>query len=159
MSNTFSRVAQWVGVSIVLLVWWNASFARLTNITLEELVTRSTLVAYGRTETKSADDSSTVTFEIATLLMGPSDVARKTVRICNDVTDVESYDLSRITRSYIVFAAAKDNCYAPVHGLRSVVQVREDAALTANISGEPSEQPLNTLLSKIKVLAEVRSSK
>jgi hypothetical protein len=131
----------------------------LTSIKLEELVAGSTLIAYGRTETKDAKQSPAVEFEVIALLLAPSHATKKTFRICNDVSDVESYDLSRVTRSYVVFAAAKGDCYAPIHGLRSVVQIRDKVALTGNISGEPSEQPLDSLLSKIRSLSERQSSK
>lgn len=158
MSNTFRYIATGVVLSFVLLVWSDASVARLTNITLEELVAGSTLIAYGRTETKDAEASS-VGFAVTTFLKMPSETAEKKARICNDATEIESYDLSLVTRTYVVFAAAKNDCYAPIHGLRSVVQVRDDIALTGNISGQPAEQPLDNLLSKIRVLVGEQSSK
>ena len=152
------HLTRFLSISFVLIAWSGAALAKLTNISLAELVEGSTVIAYGRSVT-DGKSSPLVVFQTETLLKGPREAAQKTLRICNDPADVESYDLSKVSEPYVVFATGGKDCYTPIHGLRSVVQVREGIALTGNISDQPQEQPVTAFIKKVSQLVEHQASK
>jgi hypothetical protein len=147
--------------TVVLLVNSTMPLAKLVNIRLEKLVNDSDLIVYGRTIREAtgsvAGGLRTVSFEVTSVLKGASLEGRKRVQICNDPGDIESYDLGEVVGSYVIFTKLSADCFRPVLGLRSVVQIDGHFALTGNIENEPQRQDINSFLTKVKSLVSLGS--
>jgi hypothetical protein len=145
---------------LVFSITWGMAVAKLTNITLAELVRSSMLIAYGRTVQSSPHAAKTgagmVLFEPSSILKGKSLVRGNRLALCNTPDDIESYNLREIGGSYLVFARKSGDCFLPIHGLRSVVVVEKDQAATGNIKDEPEEQPIVALLGTVRKLADAQ---
>jgi hypothetical protein len=114
-------------------------------------VSGATLIAHGRVARASKGNSYYIQFEPLSILKGGAISEGKGLQICNDPNDVEAYDLSSADGTYIIFAIAAHGCYAPLHGVRSVIRIQDGAALTGNIEGQPETQLLSVFLRKIAV--------
>lgn len=143
-------------LTFTFLVGCGAALARVIDITLKELVQRSSYIAYGRSVISVAngfhEDSKKVRFQPISVLKGKRLADDQKVTICNDPHDVESYDLRVIDQPYVVFARTTDECHLPIQRLRSVVKVDGDTALTRNIADQPETQSLSVFLKKVESL-------
>lgn len=138
-----------VAIAWVAVMVWSAASAKLTNISLDELVSGATLIAHGRVVGALKSNSHYIQFQPLSILKGGAIGEGEDLQLCNDPTDVETYDLSSADGNYIIFAIAAQGCYAPLHGVRSVVRIQDGAALTGNIEGQPETQLLSVFLRKI----------
>jgi len=130
--------------------------AKLTKIKLNELVLGSSLIAYGRSipTASSAPQGSanTVWLQPISILKGETLVKGKKILLCNTPGDIESYDLRDLKEPYVIFAKQVDDCYLPIHGLRSVIQTKDKTIITWNIDGQPDQQSIAAFLAKVRNL-------
>lgn len=121
--------------------------ARLLDIKLADLVKKSELIAYGETTT-TVSTPSRVSFRPREILKGKPPSGE--IVLCNEPHNVESYDLRTMKVPYVVFAANEGDCYRPVHGASSIIEVDDGIARTVSIIDQPDGQPLQTFLEKIQ---------
>jgi hypothetical protein len=138
-----------LAIAWAAMMAWSAASAKLTNINLDELVSAATLIAHGRVVGTSKGNSHYIQFEPLSILKGGAIGEGEDLQICNDPNDVEAYDLSSADGNYIIFAIAARGCYAPLQGVRSVIRIKDSAALTGNIEGQPETQSLSAFLRRI----------
>jgi hypothetical protein len=131
--------------------------AKATVVTLSELIRQSDLIVYGavdHSEQQAPAANASVIFKSMSLLKGilqaHEDVA---VPLCNRRPNSEWPDVSKISGNAILFLSKEGGCFNLSHNYRSVVEVRDDDALTAEIKGEPDHQSLQKFLTRIKRLA------
>lgn len=128
-----------------------ASFAqaRLLDIKLADLVEKSDFIAFGES-TSTTSTPSRVSFRPKQVLKGKAAVNGGEIILCNEPDNIESYDLRTMKGAYVVFAAPKNDCYQPVHGASSIIEVEDGIARTVSIIDQPSSQPLHTFFEKIQ---------
>ena len=131
--------------------------AKVAKVSLVELVKESDVVVYGRTVTqgvnKSQTDSSIAWIQPFAIPVNRIDLSKVAAApICN-YTDTESVDLRAHPGTYVIFAKKGDHCYSPIAGIKSVVLVQGQAALTGAIDGQPEKMKVAKFLSLIRALA------
>jgi hypothetical protein len=132
--------------------------AKLIDTGLGDLVRQSDFVAYGHSKMNPKSppslDSSTVAFEPIVVLKVPKERNVSAITLCNTPIDTETYDLTKIKGNYIVFAAKRELCFRPVHGIGSIIMVDEKRARTLAIADEPDSQPIDAFIAKIRSLVD-----
>jgi hypothetical protein len=159
MIKLCTRRVALAAVTLCLLLHSGWVLAELIPMTLKGLVQEATVIAYGSSVPRSAvppKASSTVRFQPVSVLKGKSLVKDEPIEVCNDPSDIESYDLRQFVEPYIIFATKARGCWMPVRGMISVVPIKADGAATWRIQGEPAAQPFTAFLMKITSL--VRAS-
>jgi hypothetical protein len=155
------RIAFGALAALCLLLCSGLALAELIPITLAGLLKEASVVAYGSSVRRSdtSASSSIVWFQPVSMLRGESLAKGEAIKICNDPTDSESYDLRQFDEPYIVFAKKGNDCYVPVHRMSSIVPVSNGTAATWRIQGEPEKQPLSAFLKKVTSLIGARPSR
>lgn len=131
-----------------------SAHAKVTVVTLSQLVDESDTIVYGSFEARSkaaAQSPSFVQFIPKSLLRGKDISAGKSITFCNQSGE-RSPDLSRMTGSVVLFANKQLECYALSHGDKSIIRVKAGHARTAAMDDQPQAQPLKVLLKKIATL-------
>lgn len=146
-----------LAIGLLVLLISQLALAKLIPIKLIELVQESSLIAYGRSvteQTRASSGKTAVTwFEPVSILKGKPLASGKRIAICDSSKDdAESFNLTKTSSSYFIFAKQSDQCYDPVRAMFSVVFVKDDIAETGRISGEPETQPLSGFVKKINFL-------
>jgi hypothetical protein len=141
---------------IILKVWVVAMFAtcipasaRLIDMTLPEVVAKSSVIVYGHTLKGAKHPPNTVIFEPIRFIKGEKEVNGKAFLVCQKEIFPEGFDLSRLADNYVLLASREGNCFSPVHYMASTILVVNDQAEAGIIMGEPEFQPLEVFLSKI----------
>jgi hypothetical protein len=134
-------------------LWLGVSEAKVAYISLDELVQEADLVLYGQTTQHTGTPSKTVAWmkPLAVLKNKKAVATGKDVPVCNG-GDTESVDFNAYPGSYVVFVSKEGDCYSPIAGIRSVVLIRDQVALTARIQGQPERQTLDAFLKEIRAL-------
>lgn len=140
------------------------AYAKLAYVELAELVEKAAYIAYGNTVKeygKSEEETSgyIVLFKPNIVLKNTQDEKKDFVPLCNDVNDIESYDLRLGDDPYFVFATREGRCLMPVWGINSVISVNEDIVYASNIEDQPEKQEVNDFMNKIKALVEAENKK
>lgn len=128
--------------------------ASLKIVTLSELVQKSDVIARGSlSATPSAGNKVGVaSLKIVSVIKGKTDAAKGDIPLCNTDVDSEHPDLAKVVGDYVVFAVRKGECFHLVWGYDSLVAVRNGRASTAGIDDQPSDQPIEQFLERIRLL-------
>ncbi len=134
-----------------------AAHAKMTIVSLSQLVKKSEIIAYGHfnplARGASNQSPAVVRFEAESILKGKDAVAVGIIPLCNHRDEYsDEYDLAKLTGVDILFVSKKGQCYELSHGDRSVVPVYGGSAHTIAIEDQPEQQPLEELLGKIQTL-------
>jgi hypothetical protein len=132
-----------------------AAHAKMTIVTLPQLVKKSEIIVYGHFSplATKASNQSVVRFEAESILKGKDLVAAAIIPLCNLRDEYsDEYDLAKLTGVDVLFVSRKGQCYELSHGDRSVVPVYGGGAHTTAIEDQPEEQPLEELFGKIRIL-------
>jgi hypothetical protein len=132
-----------------IVIFAGSANARLLDITLSELVQRSTFIAVGRTEGQQSNN--VVNFAPSRVLKGKRS---SHIHLCNSPDDSEAHDLSKLRGNYLVFAQASEGCFQPVHGISSVLIFDGDSVTTVAIADQPAKQSVSSLIEKVQELIE-----
>ncbi len=142
----------------------NAAYAKLEEFTLAELVNESTFIAYGITVKEYGKSDNPVSgylvkFKPIIVLKNSQDEKVDSISLCNDLNDIESYDLRLFEDPYIVLAKRIGRCFMPVNGHYSTIGAENNLAITFGISDQPEKQELNNFMDKIKALVELENKR
>jgi hypothetical protein len=107
---------------------------------------------YGQVQPPSESPSATLLFESILTLKGDSLVGGGAIILCNSRPNQEWPDLSKVTGHLVLFLSKKGNCFDASHSYRSVIEVRDDRALTVVIKDQPEDQPLDGFLQSVRCL-------
>jgi hypothetical protein len=134
---------------VTLLATCIPASARLVDMTLPEVVAKSSVIVYGHTLNDAKHPPNTVMFEPIRFIKGAGDVNGKAFLVCQQEVFAENFDLSKITDNYVLLASREGNCFSPVYYMASTILVVNNQAQAGVIMGEPERQPLEEFLSKI----------
>ena len=151
-----SRV--WISVLCVLLGLATAH-AKMTVVSLSELVRKSDLIVYGHvnlTVGVSGESPSLVSFVPETILKGNAIPGKSGITFCNPTGD-ELPDLSKIAGQLVIFASKRPECFELSHGDRSLVPVEAGVAKTVAIEGQPDTQSFRSFTRKLRLLVTTQS--
>jgi hypothetical protein len=154
----FSDLA-FAGIALAVVLCSPASrlVAKVSSMTLAEMVKKSPIIVYG--ETLEVDGSSSarnvawVTFKTLVVVRGSESLAKETIYLCNSPPPMMDYpDLRKWTGGVgVLFLTEKNNgCFELVHSYVSVVDVRDNQASTAAKEDQPISQPLGRFLKKVR---------
>jgi hypothetical protein len=149
----FCRPLTWGALCLLAIT---SAGAKIAKVSLDELIRESDVVVYGRVVKHSVtptDKSNSIAWikPIAILENKSGLSTGADIAICN-YSDTESVDLNAHPGKYVVFAKQGDHCYAPIAGLKSVVLIQGDMALTGFIDGQPDKMKAREFLHKIRTL-------
>lgn len=128
--------------------------ARVTVVTLSQLVDESDTIVYGSfklTSRPHAQSPSYVQFTPKSVLRGKDISANGSITFCNSSGE-KAPDLSKMTGTLVIFASKQTECFGLSHGNKSIVRVKAGRARTAAMDDQPEAQPLVSLLKKIRAL-------
>jgi hypothetical protein len=129
--------------------------AKMTIVTLSQLVKKSEVIVYGHfnplVREASNQSPAVIQFEAESIIKGKDAVAVGIIPLCN-LEYSDEYNLAKLTGVDILFVSKKGQCYVLSHGDRSVVPVYDGRAHTTAIEDQPEEQTLEELLVKIQTL-------
>jgi hypothetical protein len=145
-------------VAILLLAPAPVVFAKVTAVTLAELVQESTAIVYGHI-TDAGDPArgptDWVPFEASRVIKGPASLHAQTVRLCRSPPPMKDYpDISK-WKGYEVFLFLSPrgaDCFELSHSYVSIVEVHDGKASTVEIEDQPKAQPFERFLKKIDAL-------
>ena len=130
-----------------------AAHAKMTIVTLSQLVKKSEIIVYGHFNPLASGASNqspaVIQFEAESILKGKDAVAPGIIPLCN-LEYPDEYDLAKLTGVDIVFISKKGPCYVLSHGDRSVVPVYDGRAHTVAIEDQPEVQLLQEFMGKIR---------
>jgi hypothetical protein len=135
--------------------------AKVSSMSLAEMVKRSPIIVYG--ETLEVDGSSPprnvawVAFKTLVVVRGSESLAKEIIYLCNSPPPMMDYpDLRRWAGGVGVLFLTENNngCFDLVHSYVSVVDVRDNQATTAAIEDQPIRQPLGRFLKKVRSLIQ-----
>jgi hypothetical protein len=159
MTEAFNDRKRFIVLSLcraILLGVWAAlipagALASLKIITLNELVQKSDVIARGElTAATSSQHAAVASLKITSVLKGKDLKANSTLPLCNQKVDSEHPDLATVSGDYVIFLARKGECFYPVWGYDALVVVRNGRASTAGIEDQPSDQPIEQFLGKVR---------
>jgi hypothetical protein len=161
MSNAYLQRQPRINVLLVYCFVWmfsTAAHAKMTVVTLPQLVKQSELIVYGHFSPSAKEVSNQspaiVQFKVGSFLKGKGSIAAPTLPLCNLPDEYsDEFDLSKLTGHFILFVSRKGPCFELSHGDRSVVAVKDDRAVTIAIENQPDDQLLQGFLEKIRSLA------
>jgi hypothetical protein len=139
------------------LLFLTPAHAKVTVITLSQLVDESDTIVYGSFKLTSRASAQFVSFIPKSILRGKDLSVNRSMTFCNQSGE-RSPDLAKITGSVVIFATKQLECYGLSYGNRSIVRVKSDRARTAAMDDQPQAQPLNLLLKKISALVATRTT-
>ena len=157
---TYAHLQQPFRISVLLaccFLWMvsAAAHAKMTIVTLSQLVKKSEIIVYGHfnplARGASNQSSAAIQFEAESILKGRDAVALGIIPLCN-LEYPDEYDLARLTGVDILFISKKGQCYVLSHGDRSVVPVYDGRAHTVAIEDQPEVQLLQEFLGKIRTV-------
>jgi hypothetical protein len=143
----------WISVLCVLLGFATAH-AKMTVVSLSELVRKSDVIVYGHvdlTVAASGESPSLMPFVPMEILKGKAIAGNGAITFCNPHSD-ELPDLSKMTGTFVIFGSKRPECFDLSHGDRSIISVEAGVAKTVAIRDQPETQQLNALLRKIRAL-------
>ena len=154
-----ARLALLIVVALGLSAIFSPAHAKLASVELMQLVEESTFIAYGKTQKVDRETLGkrgyVVRFKPEVILKNTQNEHWELVPLCNDLDDVESYDLRTYKEPYIIFASKQHApCLFPVWGMYSVIATEGGQALTSSIYGQPKKQALSTFMDKIRTLVD-----
>jgi hypothetical protein len=164
MNRTQSKVKYAIRLLVVAAVLCSPAphlVAKVSSMSLAEMVKKSPIIVYG--ETFEADGSSParnvawVAFKTLVVVRGPESLAKEVIYLCNSQPPMMDYpDLRKWADGVgVLFLAEKnDGCFQLVHSYVSVVDVRGNQASTAAIADQPISQPLGHFLKKVRSLIQ-----
>jgi hypothetical protein len=134
-----------------------AAHAKMTIVTLSELIKKSEIIVYGHfnplVRGASNQSPAVVLFEVESIFKGTVAVVVGIIPLCNLRDEYsDEYDLAKLTGVDILFVSKKGRCYELSHGDRSVVPVYGGGAHTIAIEDQPDEQPLEEFVGKIRTI-------
>jgi hypothetical protein len=140
-------------LGLVGLLCFAVAEAKLTIVTLAELVKKSDVVVIGHFPPHEGPDrgGSAIPFIPEATLKGTPQ-SKEAILFCNVHGD-EYPDLSKMEGTRVIFALKTAHCLKLAHGNRSIVYVESGSAKTVLIEDEPEYQPLKEFLEKIRSLA------
>jgi hypothetical protein len=131
------------------------ALASLKNITLRELVQKSDVIARGEVggaASTSEARNGVASLQISSVLKGKDVGVNSKLPLCNQQVDSEHPDLAKVQGDYVVFAARKGECFYLVWGHDALIAVRNGRASTAGIMDQPTDQPVDEFLNRIRSL-------
>jgi hypothetical protein len=132
--------------------------ARVTVVTLSQLVDESDTIVYGSfklTRRSSAQSPSYVQFTPKSVLRGKDLSVNGSITFCNSSGETAP-DLSKMNGELVIFATKQTECFGLSHGNKSIIRVKAGRARTAAMDDQPLAQPLSSLLKKIRALVAMR---
>jgi hypothetical protein len=132
----------------------NVAHAKVTVVTLSQLVDESDTIVYGSfklASRASPQSPSFVPFIPKSILRGKDLSAHGSITFCNQSGE-KSPDLSRMTGTVVIFATKQLECFGLAHGNKSIIRVKAARARTAAMDDQPEAQSLASLLKKIHAL-------
>jgi hypothetical protein len=154
MNVSDRTVAAWATVLWGLL-YLSSAHARVTVVTLSQLVDESDTIVYGSFKltprAAAAQSESFVSFIPKSILRGQGIAVNEPIALCN-TSGERVPDLSKMTGTLVIFATKQLECFGLAHGNKSIIRVKAGRARTGAMDDQPEAQPLKTLLNKIRVL-------
>jgi hypothetical protein len=144
-------------VLIYGLIFPVAAVASLKIITLKELVQKSDVIASGRLHAAPSTERHQLivaSLHPTSVLKGQEIAGRRDIPLCNREVDSEHPDLAKMPGDYVIFVAKEGECFYLVWGYDSIIPVRNGRALAAGIDDQPSDQPAQQFLDKIRSLVK-----
>jgi hypothetical protein len=140
----------------------STTVARMTDITLPELIKKSEVIVFGHINpsvpTDPQEASAPVPFEVVATLKGSKLLKpSKKVLLCNPHDNSELPDLSKLTGNIVVFVTRTANCFELSHGYVSVVLLTEGRASTYAIKDQPENQPRKSFLNLVRTIISRQS--
>jgi hypothetical protein len=136
------------------LLFLASADAKVTVVTLSQLVDESDTIVYGSfqlTSRANAQSSSYVPFTPKSVLRGKDLSVNGSITFCN-FSGEKAPDLSKMKGTLLIFATKQTECFGLSHGNKSIVRVKAGRARTAAMDDQPEAQPLSSLLKKIRAL-------
>ena len=136
--------------------------AKATNVTLSELIMQSQLIVDGHVVASTKFQSSVpstgwVRFEASHVLKGQASIRGGVVPLCNSRPNGEWPDMSTLAGENILFLARHGDCFNLSHDYRSLANVHGGQISTVTISDQPSAQPLDVFVRKVRALVSEQS--
>lgn len=147
-----------LGLIAILLASPAPLVAKVSGMTLAEMVKGSPVIVYGETVevgSSAARNAAWVAFKALLVVRGPQSLRKQTIELCNSAPRMMDYpDLRKWSGGVgVLFLRQTDQgCFDLVHGHVSVVDVRDNLASTAAIEGQPKWQPLGLFFKKVRGL-------
>ena len=119
--------------------------AKLVEVSLDDLMSRSTLVVRGKVDRDSKGGCCLIRVERAY-----KGALRAEVNVCSYEHSIEYPRLGRdLGKDVIVFLSSTGRCYDIVHGYRGLIRIEGSMSYVAAISGLPESMSLSDLESKL----------
>jgi hypothetical protein len=154
--NDALRTISMAVIGVIIALFAHDSYAKVTGITLPELVRQSSTIVLGRVETSDSTRAvgQWALFRSSRILKGDDALTGRTIQLCNSRSPVGEYPkLSLLTYDVILFLVAKKTgCFEFSHATRSVVEVHGDTVMTAALTDQPLEQPRDEFIEKLRKL-------
>ena len=128
--------------------------AKVTVVTLSQLVDESDTIVYGSFKSSSrasAQSSSFVQFVPRSILRGKDLSVNGSITFCNSSGETAP-DLSKMNGELVLFATKRLECFGLAHGNKSIVRIKAGRARTGAMDDQPQAQSLSSLLKKIRAL-------
>ena len=140
------------------LLWWaclmapSLTLARMTDVTLMELVKKSDVIVFGHvSSTVDSATSAPVRFEVISVIKGGGTLkAGKILLLCNPHSNSELPDLSKLSGDNVIFLSKATDCFDLSHGYVSVVQVADGRASTYAIKDQPKSRQWKPFLRQLQ---------
>lgn len=163
-SRAFTRLAVLPMCFLALTISSGLAYAKVINVTLEDLVKKSDVIVYGHLNRvaigKSLSSPPAVNFDAQLVLKGRSIASVGVVSLCNIRTESSDRDdLSHLGGDFILFLSKKGQCLDLSHGYRSVIDVEQGNAVTGTIEDQAENQPLRAFLAKVENIADDSGSR
>lgn len=156
-NRTHRTAIVWTTIFCGLFILTSAR-ARVSVVTLSQLVDESDTIVYGSfqlTSRSSAQSPSYVQFTPKSVLRGKDIAISGSITFCNSSGE-KAPDLSKLKGMLVLFATKQTECFGLSHGNKSIVRVKAGRARTATMDDQPEAQPLASLLKKIRALVAKR---
>ena len=131
-----------------------SAHAKVTVVTLSQLVDESDTIVYGSfklTSRSSAQSPSYLQFSPKSVVRGKDLSVNGSITFCN-LSGEKTPDLSKMNGTLVIFATKQTECFGLSHGNKSIIRVKAGRARTAAMDDQPQAQPLSSLLKKIRAL-------
>ena len=145
-------------IAVFLLLPTPVVFAKVTAVTLAELVQKSTAIVYGHIS-DAGDPAPAATgwvpFEASQVIKGSASLHEHAVRLCSSPPPTKDYpDISKWKgREVLLFLSPRGaDCFELSHSYISVVEAHEGTVSTVQIKDQPKAQPFELLLKEISAL-------
>jgi hypothetical protein len=147
-------VRVWLGVFCGLFCLASAH-AKMTIVTLSELIRKSDVIVFGHVKLSSvrvaSESPSMVLFVPEAILKGKVIVGNRAITFCNPHGEEEP-DLSKYTGALVIFATKRSKCLYLSHGDRSIVPVEAGVAHTVAIEDQPEIRAFKAFREELRAL-------